>query len=881
MLTIHSSSNSEAAISYYTSELSRCEYYESEGSQGTWHGKAASLLGLSGEVAAKEFALLCKNRRPDTGGKLNPRDNETRRPGTDFTWSAPKSVSLVAMLVDQRIFKLFHRVVNETMALIESEAHVRVRKGGIVDSRRTGNLLWSEHMHFETRPHEDGRTCPQLHVHAYVQNTTYCEVEDRFKAVELFPAVRSADCYRAIFHSKLAEALKKIGYEIENKPFGFEIAGVGAENIKRFSRRSQEIEALAHQLGVSGDAAAMAKLGALTRHAKKKAANGGDKLTEWKSRMDWSEVNLKNPGRPQPTITAKEAVNLAIDDEFEQKSVSSLRKILAKALQNSLGDCSFEEIVAGIRANEELITRKVHGVTYATTKEILAEEKAILAFLKRTKSTQIPMLGWYRETSSVLDADQKAAVEAIMRTRDRAIFVSGKAGSGKTSMLKRLVEVMAEVGVEAHLFAPSSQAAHQVLKAEGFQDSETVQQLLVNPKLQAKIQGKSLIIDEAALLGTKDFLSLFRIAEEQDARVICVGDDAQHHPVQRGRSFRLCCESGLVTVKETRTIYRQRQASYKKAVTALSLGETGEALEILDEIGAIKEVGTLEDRLELISNEYLESLESNQDVLVVSPTHFEGRVVTKAIRDLLRSKERIGSEEMEIPVYRNRNLTVAQRSLTSFYQEGEVIRFHQNAKGGFVKSEVVRVVGKNENGVFVQKAGETTVRNLSLETVRHFNLFQETSMAVSIGDKVRITRNATSIEGKRLYNGNVHTITALSDDGHITLDRTVQVEARAGLLDWGYVSSSHASQGKTCSKVIVSQSAMSFDASSLEQLYVSVSRGRDAVTLVTDDREGLFEAVRDPSAQMLATELEKQILQEEEEYTQALSEQPGEEIQLH
>ena len=881
MLTIHASPNADSAISYYTAELSRCDYYAAEGGKGVWLGKAASKLGLEGKsVEKKAFASLCRNRRPDTGEKLNPRDNETRRPGTDFTWSCPKSVSLAAIVLnDERIFEAFRESVREAMFYVEAEAHVRVRKGGLVTTEKTSSLLWSEHMHFETRPHDDGLTSPQLHIHTYVQNCSFSKAESRFKAAELFPVVRDANFYQNIFLSRLAQSLKALGYEVENKPFSFEIVGIGDENIRRFSVRTQEIEALATRLGITGNAAAVAKLGAISRNNKKAVREGVDKEAEWKERFDWDDLNLENPQRKQPSITASHAVDLAISNQFERKSVIGLRRLIADGLQKSLGDCSFEEIVAEFRANQDLVVRSIDGIAYATTKEILAEERSILSFLERTRSSEIPMLGWYREASEELDDDQKAAVEAIMRTRDQAIFVSGRAGSGKTKMLTRLVEAMAEVGVQAHLFAPSSSAAHVVLKSEGFADSETVQQLLVNPKLQREIRGKVLIVDEAGLLGSKDFKRLFEIAEEQNARVVCLGDSAQHSPVSRGSPFRMCCDSGLVTVKETRSIYRQRNAKYKKAVTALAVGDAEEALGILDEMDAIKEVAGFQERIDATAQEYVDSLaEFRGNVLAVSPTHMEGRLLSGKIRTLMRESGTLQEKETEIAVHRNRNLTEAERQLVAFYREGDVIRFHQNAKGGFTKSDIAKVLEKNEHGVFVQKIGEAERRRLDFNSAQHFTVFDETSLGVSIGDKVRVTRNATSENGNRLYNGNSHMITEIADDGLIYLDGKHQLHVDSGLLEWGYVNSSHASQGMTCDKVIISQSSMSFDASSLEQFYVSVSRGRDAISLFTDSREGLFDSVRDPSTRMLALELEAHRLQEEEEML--ISESVSQEIQL-
>lgn len=882
MLRIFQSDSAQNAKAYYTSGLEDAHaYYEAGAStSGQWFGQAATRLGLAGKVEQKQFHQLCDNRRPDTGEKLNPRENKNRKVGYDITFSAPKSVSLLQGVVgDSRITTVFQQAVRETMQYIESEAHVRVRKHGAVATRKTGELVWAEFTHFESRP-IDGIADANLHCHCYSFNTSYDQEEKRFKAAEFFSIVKEANFYQAIFHSRLAELLKELGYAIENKPFSFEVQGVGHDNIRNFSRRAKEIEDLAEKLGITGDPGKVDKLASLTRKSKKHRLKGVEQLAEWRKRFDWEALDLDNPTKNQPSITAEQAVELAIENEFERRSVSSLRRVIASALQISLGDCTVEEIAAEIRKNDELIAKEIDGITYATTNEILDEERAILSFLKRTKGTGIPMLGWYREKSdSGLDADQRSAVEAIMRTRDRAIFVSGRAGSGKTKMLTRLVQAMSEVGVESHLFAPSSAAAHGVLKSEGFTNSETVQQLLANPRLQEEIRGKTLIIDEAGLLGTKDFRMLFEIAEEQDARLVCLGDTAQHHSVSRGSALRLIIESKLVAVKETRSIYRQRNARYKQAVTALSLGDAEEAISLLDEMGAIREVTGFEDRLEQTAQEYVQSL-ANHDgsVLAVSPTHLEGRLLTGTIRSRLREQGLLGSKETEISVYRSRDLTEAEQKLTPYYREGDVVLFHQNAKGGFTKSDVARVVDKNERGVFIQKIGEKDARHLDFDSARHFSVLNETSISVSVGDKVRLIRNTKSEEGKKLFNGNIHTVTEIAENGLITLDEKHRIDSKLGLIDWGFVSTSYASQGKTCNKVIISQSSLSFDASNLENFYVSVSRGRDAITIFTDSKTDLLDAVANPARRMLATELDKRAWEEEHEVI--VHQQIAEEIYL-
>ena len=857
MLRIFTSSSVGDAKGYYASGLEdgRDYYLKGESQTGLWFGKAAAMLGLSGEVTQEQFNLLCDNRRPDNFAKLNPRENlQKRRVGYDITFSAPKSVSILAGVVGaEKVVSVFRQAVREVMQHLEKDAHVRVRRGGLNENRQTGNLVWGEFTHFESRP-IDGVTDVNLHCHCYTFNTSYDYVEKRFKAGEFFNIKRDAPYYEALFHSRLAEGLKSLGYAIENKPFGFEVAGIGEENIRHFSRRAKEIEQLASDLGISGNGKAMDKLAAITRQSKKQRLRGAEKLAEWRNRLDWSVLDLEQAH--QQSITPENALELAIANMFERKSVVSLRRLIATALQNSIGDCTTNQILKEIRQRKagDLVLSKKDGETLVTTHEIIAEEKAILEFLSKSKSSCFAMSPWYHVENEKLDDDQRKAVEAILQNSNAVIAIEGKAGTGKTTLMTEAISAMQSAGQNIFTFAPTSQAV-EVLKKEGFEQSETIQQFLINAELQNQARNSVLWIDEAGLLSTREMRKLFDIAEKQKAWVILSGDRFQHHSVERGDAFRLVIESDEITVKQTRNIHRQRRDSYKQAIEFLSNGEVAEGIAMLDKMGAIVEIKDLSERLQAQADEYLRSM--NDSVLAISPTHFEGRLLTSEIRSNLKQAGKLGDGGIEIPIHRSKNLTSSQKSMPQFYEIGDVVRFHQNAKGGFRKSEILRVVGKDKRNVFV-KRGEDELK-LDFRLATRFGLFEEKGIEISVGEKLRVTRNTKSKAGKRIFNGAVHEVTSIANDGDLILDGKHRVSSQAGIFDYGYVTTSHSSQGKTASKVIISQTSLSAEAASMEQFYVSASRGRDEITIFTDNKSALLENVGEPRQRKLAREIYQDI----------------------
>src|SRR5262249_50082177 len=149
---------------------------------GSWGGKGASRLGLEGTVDKESFERLCDNLDPRTGEQLTVRTRSERTVGYDFTFSVPKSVSLLyALSGDQEILEAFRASVQETMLEMEAEMKTRVRKKGADINRDTGNMVWAEFIHTTSRP-VDGVPDPQLHAHVFVFNTTWDQDEQRWKA---------------------------------------------------------------------------------------------------------------------------------------------------------------------------------------------------------------------------------------------------------------------------------------------------------------------------------------------------------------------------------------------------------------------------------------------------------------------------------------------------------------------------------------------------------------------------------------------------------------------------------------------------------------------------------------------------------------------------
>ena len=186
----------------------------------------------------------------------------------------------------------------------------------------------------------------------------------------------------------------------------------------------------------------------------------------------------------------------------------------------------------------------------------------------------------------------------------------------------------------------------------------------------------------------------------------------------------------------------------------------------------------------------------------------------------------------------NANLTAAERSDNINYRLGDVILFHQNAKG-FQKGDRL-IAGKDA---------------LPLGQSDRFTTFRPGVLSLSSGDTIRVTHNGKTKDGQhRLDNGAIFEVKDFTAKGDIRLTNGWTIDKSFGHLTHGYAVTSQASQGKTVDRVLVGISSASFPAVSREGFYVAASRGRDSVHIYTDDKHALLDAMNQSDDRLSATE---------------------------
>ncbi|MEM6360861.1 MAG: MobF family relaxase [Bacteroidota bacterium] len=890
MLRITVSKGGQSAVNYFKEALSRQDYYAEKSTvMGTWHGKTANRLGLGHEVSQEEFERLVKNRHPLSGDKLTVRDNPNRRAGYDFTFNAPKSVSIVdALTNDTSIRDAHHEAIQKAMQEVEANMQYQAGQGKDKHYKTSGNLIFAAFEHDVTRPVEktiDGEQVfipdPHLHTHCFVMNATWNENRTRFQAIEIGNIKKNGAYYEALYHNALALELEKAGYQIERTKQSFEIKGIPRETIEKFSCRTHEIELAAKAKGLSW-AKDKAQLGIKTRHNKNKSVSETDMRASWQDRLDLQEdFNLQAlkdapltgkslaGEKEKDRLSYKEALDRALNHYMERKSAVPEKQVLAYALK--LGVDHFDPD----RLEAELATRKGDTVfsghkksdTYITTKKAIMAEDRMKNFVSSTRASMAAINPDYEPQQPFLNDGQRNAINHALSSQDQVVLIAGGAGVGKTTLMKEVQHGVEESGKRLFAFAPSADASRGALRSKGFQDANTIKKLLDDQKLQDQLKDQVILIDEAGMVGNQTMNSIFKIAEEKNARVILSGDWKQHNSVEAGDALRLLEQDTELPVARVNEIVRQDDKhGYKQAVTDLADGRMESAFDRLDQMNSIIEIEEVEERHKQIASDYLASVKApkvrehnGQSVprtaIVVTPTHREGQAISGVIRSKLRQEGLVKGQDRQFQVLHNLSLTEADKQDHLNYQSGQRIQFHQTV-GPYKAGSSYDVAQIDKNGaIHLQGHNKNQPTPLPVSESHAFQVYRKEQINLAEGDLIRVTGNGFTEANTPLNNGDGYKVKGFTPKGDIILDNGETMSKEYQNFTLGYYRTSHSSQGKDAHDVLIAQSSLSFGASNEKQFYVSVSRGIERCRIYTDDKQGLKWAASQKADRMSADEI--------------------------
>jgi conjugative relaxase-like TrwC/TraI family protein len=607
------------------------KYYTGAGeAPGEWRGSAAAALGLVGVVDAEGLRRALAGEHPATGEKLSERAPRTL--GFDLTFRAPKSVSLLFALGERtsatRVRDAHEAAVDAALGYLEREACVARRGFGGTERLAGNGFLAAGFRHRLSRAGD-----PQLHTHVVVANVTRGS-DGRWTALDGTALYAQAKTAGFLYQAQLRHELtRRLGVEWAQPHNGVaDVAGVDRGLIDAFSRRSREIGAYLDEHPELGEGPRAAQVAALaTRRAKESGVSAETLRDEWcelaaahgvderglaalcggargvdldEAALDAVAERLAGPQgltRQRSSFGRREAIQdwaeqLSAGAPVERVEAVADEFLATRAVVLAGRSCELTERDVIRRADGRVVAAAAGERRYSTP-ELLALERRALndATSDRhsaSRATEEAVHSALARSQPALSGDQVAVVEAVCLSDSPVQVVVGPPGTGKTFSLAAARRAWEQSGQRVVGAGLSARAADELQSGTGI-DSYTIARLLTDLRDPSRSGGLApgtiLVVDEAAMVGSRDLAELLNDASRHGAKVVLVGDDRQLPAIDAGGLFRALELRGRATgttvcLAENR---RQREAWQRQALAVLRDGLAGEALRELEAHGQV------------------------------------------------------------------------------------------------------------------------------------------------------------------------------------------------------------------------------------------------------------------------------------------------------
>lgn len=904
MLSTESIKNVGQAAHYF---LEQDNYYleDAEGKERSeWWGEGAKLLGLSGKINERIFTDLLSGRLPNDQQLGIKVDGELKhRPGFDLTFSVPKSVSIVALLGgDKRIFDAISRATNKVLQQIEQEcAKARVTQDRITTYQATQKLVVAKFLHDISREGD-----PQLHEHAVVMNMTLCP-DGKWRSLAsqsgdysaqatqeingFFERVRHHKLYYGmLFRAELAYELKQLGFSLRKTGQGFfEIEGISQKTIEAYSRRRKQIEHYMEEQGYSG-----AKAAAMVTLQTRKAKNiNRETLQElWQTRSQTHQIDgfgeakrvveatlnpqLREVAFDLPPVDkerAREAVVAAMMHLSETQVAISQMELINAALHYTFSESvNLEAIFNAIKEQQEkgelIRLNSTSNQISFTTKRLIEYDQAIIQAVTEKNVRGQPLLPSYKiegflAEQSQLTSEQRRAIKTLFSSQEKVMALEGSAGSGKTSLIKPMMELAKLSGYQPILLTPSK--ANSVKLEQTFRsvpsslrewfkqlfDSsqyDTIFGFLKKQESHSRLPSKQVIfVDKAMLVGSKQMHDLMKyVQQSKDACLIVIDDPKSLLSWQASTPFLQMLQHGITKATLTQNL-RPQPKHIKTAIVDTLKNNIAAAFE---KIGHhMIAIENKEQRLEAIAAHFASLTPTEQkDTLVLMPTKQQCLDANEAIREALKQRKVLHPQGLLVEVLLPKNLSEVEFSYAKSYQRGQVVRFNETYSSlRVLKGEYCQVkdIKRERNIVILENAkGKTIVWDPDKVGGKSgkIEVFETQTREVVVGDTLTWQRNDYR---KKLHKGERLQVAQINGQ-RLQLTRrdgknlwVSMKETQARHFDYGYTSTPYQTADVSASRVIAYQS--SFSRQSHQRLFYStLAQATSQVWLYTENTHQLL-----------------------------------------
>lgn len=831
-------------------------------------GKLAERLGLA--VWTKEsYASVLRAKVP---GQFAMKMDGTRA-ACDFTASAPKSVSIVALVLGEEAAARAHEVaVSKVADYLSEHACYRITEGGQTRTERAEESLYVAFTHATSRKRDPRKGVgpggdPQLHTHVLFPNYVLCK-DGKMRALENYEMVRARLSAGAVYRAELARQLQRVGYKLKFDGEAFEVDGIPKDLIDHFSTGRKSIIQAAKDAGLDPGCMSARQRDSLNRaerDSKIKLDRAGLRQF-WSDRSDavgkpltdirLTRVTDDQVASLQGPMTALEAVDLAIAARTERSStIRHDYDLIQTAIHESNYSLDIEDVrraIAFKRSSGDLVV--IDAATgKMTTRERLANESAVDRLYERgigqvtpmgTKNHAIDQLDAMEARMSkragkqlrLTDGQRHAVIHATITTNRVSVW-EGDAGVGKSTSFEALLAVARQNGLLVKALGPHGKAV-EATKASGL-DSWTIQKAFCDKRWWKGVDDRTLLVlDEFGKVDAETAAVILRRAEECGARVVCSGDTKQWAAVAAGspahQLYTRAKQSGdLVELNEM----MRATNSQARVLHNMSRDDTPESVLEMFRQGRVRAFEKANQRYEYIGREFAQlSKEEQEKALVITGMNRDRVAINEAVRKHLKLPP-----GLRVTTYNDKKLERPKLRNHAYYEEGDVIRFATKT-GTFGKGEAVRIVKNDDGRLLVErKSGKQQAVDVK-DIYFKIGLGSSEHIEVSRGELIQFTqpdekqRIVTKAAGRveALDIEKREATVRLLDDKRVV---TVSLKEFGEPLRYGYCLTSDGAQGATGKGRVWAHMTSDDPTLSKNAWYTNVTRSTNHFEVVTDMKE--------------------------------------------
>lgn len=885
------------AFSYYSE---RDDYYLSDKSAAEWHGKGAAILGLRGDIRPTDFkdALLGRVRGVRVGKegfRTDPRTGNKvpkHTPGWDMTFSAPKSISIAALVYkDERLTTAHDMAVRVALDHLEQHTIItRQRKSdGAYDWRNTGTMAAGVVRHSTSRNQD-----PQLHSHAVVANMTLDPTTGKWVSVDSRAGLYKAQIEAGnVYMNALAKAAREAGYHVDwrvNKQGAatFDLREISNEEREVFSSRRSEVDAeLAARNLTRETATAKERERATldTRRAK-------DHLPAAVLHQRWNQqieaVRSEPTHRPETVgedaaHSQREAAHQAMkssieaiterDTRFTEREAIAMATTFTRGLTNQqqLANALREMRESGEVVHRETMRRAPSGEldlsAGLTTRKAINTERDLLHHAESLITADSEKRTTYGEVNQFCDeqekttgfevtTEQREAARRILCGAGNLHILQGYAGTSKTNSVLSVVAKAAEAqGTRVRSMASTHSAAGTLGKALGT-EGQTAASLLAKG-VDSDGRKEVWIVDEATMLNAADVEQLESMSVRAGAHLVLVGDEKQIGSVGAGNAFAQLKAAHPNIVVELKDIHRQQvqelreavydsiNGKYNAAMDKIQVTEAGDRMSAV-ELVADQRMQLVKQRSEYAGRDGKQHVKEGHSTLVVVLSKDDRSDVNEAIQ-LRRTTLGEVSNIREVATLERVEWSDAEREDAARWKEGDVIESSKSHRGkGPKKGELGYVVAIEQGRIHVEM-GDGRQWSFNPRKDSSISAYEARTLRIGDGDQIVTKSNITAAndEGKpmKLANGTSMRVESIGNGmihARTEHGEQVSIDTRHGAkVDLGYAETANQAQGRSVDAVIGMMRSNQTKLADASRFYVILSRAKFLASLVTDNKQAL------------------------------------------